>query len=68
MNYASSRVLLLNACSLLNKLDELTTVAISHKPHIIAITETWLSDKIIAAEIAINDYQLLRNDRKAIGG
>ncbi len=39
---ASFTILLLNACSLLNKFDEVISLTVSHKPHIIAITESWL--------------------------
>ncbi len=44
---ASLIILLLNACSPLNKFDEVITLSVSHKPHIIAITEFWLHDKIL---------------------
>ncbi len=35
-------IFLLNACSLLNEFDEVIIISVSHKPHIIAITESWL--------------------------
>ncbi len=63
---ASLTVLLLNACSLLKRLHELTTVVISSP--IKVITERWLDDKIPEAEIAISDNQLSCNYRKGIGG
>ncbi len=65
---SSLTILLLNACSLLNKFDEVLTLPVSHKPHIIAITESWLHDKISDPEIEIRDYSLLRKDRKGRGG
>ncbi len=65
---ASLTSLLLNACSFLNKFDEVITLSVSHKPHIIAITESWLHDKISDPEIEIRDYRLFRKDRKGRGG
>ncbi len=37
---ASLTILMLNACSLMNKIDELITIVLTYKPHIVAITET----------------------------
>ncbi len=37
----------------MNKIDELITIVQTYKPHIVAITETWLHDQINDAEIAI---------------
>ncbi len=65
---ASLTILLLNACSLLNKFDEVITLSVFNKPHIIAITESWLHDKISDPEIEIRDYRLFRKDRKGGGG
>ncbi len=65
---ASFTILLLNACSFLNKFDEVITLSLSHKPHIIAITESWLHDKSSDPEIEIRDYRLFRKDRKGRGG
>ncbi len=61
-------VLILNACSLLNEFDKVITLSVSHKPHIIAIIESWLHDKIFDPEIDIRDYRLFRKDRKGRGG
>ncbi len=57
--------LLLNACSLLNKFDEVITLSVSHKPHMIAITESWLHVNI---SDEIRDYNLFRKDRQGRGG
>ncbi len=65
---ASLTILLLNACSLLNKFDEVISLTVSHKPHIIVITESWLHDKILDPEIEIRDYSLFCKDRKGRGG
>ncbi len=45
--------------------DELTTIVHTYKPHIVAITETWLHDQINDAEIAINDYHIFVKIEKA---
>ena len=38
-------------------------MAKSENAYIIAVTETWLSDDIVDAEIAINGYTPYRSDR-----
>ncbi len=40
----------------MNKIDELITIVQTYKPHIVAITETWLHDQINDAEIAITFF------------
>ncbi len=47
---ASLTILILTACSLMNKVDELITIVQIYKPRIVAITETWLHDHINDAE------------------
>ncbi len=47
----------------MNKIDEFITIVQTYKPHIVAITETWLHDQINDAKIAINDYHIFRKDR-----
>ena len=49
----------------LNKLDELR-LRLSEKdtPHIFCLNETWLSDKIDSWEIEIDNYHVIRRDRK----
>ncbi len=59
---ASLTTLLLNACSLMNKIYELITIVQSYKPLIVTITEIWPHDQINDAEIAIDDYHIFRND------
>ena len=53
-----------NACSLLNKMNELRQLAASHTIDIIAVTETWATDELSDAELAISDFLLFRKDRK----
>ncbi len=59
---------MLDACSLMNKIDELITVVQTYKPHIVAITETWLHEQINDTEIIINDYHIFLKDREGRGG
>ncbi len=62
---ANWTILMLNASSLMNKIDELITIV---QTYIVAITETWLHDQINDAEVAINDYHIFRKDREGRGG
>ncbi len=68
LGLANRKILMLNACSLMNKIGELITIVQTYKPHIVAITEAWLHDQINDAEIAINDYHIFRKDREGRGG
>ena len=52
-----------NAQSLRNKLSELNNIAVTLKPGVIGITETWLTDEIYDGEVALKDYTLFRKDR-----
>ena len=61
-------VLYYNARSLLPKLDELRVCALSQKPDIICIVETWLSEDVTNNEILLPDYQVHRLDRNRHGG
>ena len=62
----------LNARSLCNKIDELKILAEQHKPDIIGIVETWLTEKNYDSEISLRGYNFMRKDRenkfKAKGG
>ncbi len=64
----SLTIFLLNACSLVNKIDVLTKIVQAYKPHVVSITETWLHDQINGAEIAINDYYIYHKDSEGRGG
>ncbi len=52
----------------MNKIDELITVVQTYKPHIVAITETWLHEQINDTEITINNYHIFLKDREGRGG
>ena len=57
-------ILLSNVMSLVPKVDELALVVGNHNPDIICITETWLKKQIPDDVVQINNYTLLRRDRK----
>ena len=54
-----------NACSLLNKLDELRQRATDYGIDIIAVSETWATEELLDAELSIDGYALFRRDRKS---
>ena len=55
--------LLINARSLLPKIDELSLLLSIHPIEFIAVTETWLKDTVPEQLIYINNYNIFRNDR-----
>ena len=55
--------LLINARSLLPKIDELSLLLSIHPIEFIAGTETWLNDTVPEQLIYINNYNIFRNDR-----
>ena len=57
-----------NARSLYPKLDSLKAECLLHKPYIVCITETWLSDDISNHELHIPGYCVVRLDRSRHGG
>ena len=63
-NPASVSVLYTNAQSIVNKIDELCSVAVNIKPNIILINETWTHKGITNAYFHIKGYELsARKDR-----
>ena len=67
------RVMYCNAGSILNKIDELSSFALEHKPDLIAICETWGNENLRDCFFSIPDFEIVcRNDRKdttsGIGG
>ena len=56
-----------NAQSICNKMNILKSNILESKPHIIAITESWLDDSFNAGEIFPSDYCVFRNDRNTHG-
>ena len=55
--------LLINARSLLPKIDELSLLLSIYSIEFIAVTETWLKDTVPEQLIYINNYNTFRNDR-----
>lgn len=55
--------LLINARSLLPKIDELALLLQIQPLEFVTITETWLNDEVLDQLIHINDYNTFRNDR-----
>ena len=61
-------VIHVNARSLLRHFDDLTSLVSSERPHIIAISETWLDSSVSNNEIYLAGYNLFRFDRNRSGG
>lgn len=58
----------MHARSVINKTENLESIIIAHKPHIIIITESWLHNTITDSEIAPPYYKVHRQDRDSRGG
>ena len=58
----------LNVNSLLSKIDELKDITNYIKPAILGITESKLDSSVTNAEVNINGYSIIRNDRNRNGG
>ena len=56
----------MNTRSIVNKMDLFQNYVYSNSPDIIAVTETWLSEKIFDNEILPNNYTIIRKDRKLL--
>ena len=67
-SFSNLSILYFNARSLLPKFDELVILCEIHKPGIVCIVESWLSEDIEDSELKIPDYQVLRLDRNRHGG
>ena len=61
-------VLIFNARSIKNKMDDLKIHIAKNKPDIVVLTETWLDENIADVYLAIPRYKVLRKDRNANGG
>ena len=55
-------------CSLVNKISTFQFIVYSSTFHILAITETWLSDCIFDNKLLPSGYTILRKDRNQCGG
>ena len=61
-------VLYFIARSIKNKIAEFQALVDIEKPHIIAITESWLDDSFNDGEVFPTEYSVFRNDRNTHGG
>ena len=50
------------------KFDDFLASIDVHRPHIICVVESWLSEEIDDNEISIPGFQIFRNDRNRHGG
>ena len=62
------KAILINARSLINKIQELESVQFQENPDIIFITESWAEEKHSLAELRLNGYDCIRKDRNRRGG
>ena len=62
------RIFHLNIHSLRYKLDELRLFCDKHKPHILALNETWLDQSFTDEELSLQGYNIMRRDRNRDGG
>lgn len=58
----------INARSIVNKTNELESVLLSHSPHVVVITETWLHGEISDTDLIPPAYKIIRRDRTSRGG
>ena len=58
----------LNVNSFLSKLDKLRDITNYIRPAILGITESKLDSSVTNAEVNINGYSIIRNDRNRNGG
>lgn len=68
LNSNNVSVFYFNARSIKNKISDFHARVEVEKPHIIAITESWLDDSFNDAEVFPSDYCVFRNDRNSHGG
>jgi hypothetical protein len=62
-------LVLINARSIVNKMQDLEVYVEMEHPDIILITETWLKEDISSNEFQLDNYELLRKDRSQnVGG
>ena len=66
--YHTPHIFYWNCRSLSNKLTHFQSFVYSSPFHVIASSETWLTDKIYSREILSSGYTLYRSDRNTRGG
>lgn len=67
-HFPAPSILLFNARSLLNKLDDLKVRVAKFDPDVVVITETWLDNSVREGVLTIQGYKVFRNDRDLRGG
>ena len=61
-------LLLANVRSISNKIDDISTSVLNHRPTVAFFSETWLDDSIPDSAIDIDGYATCRRDRNTNGG
>ena len=61
-------VIHVNTRSLLRHFDDVSSLVSSERPHILALSETWLDSSVVDGEVHIPGYTLFRFDRNRSGG
>ena len=61
-------VIHVNTRSLLRHFDDVSALVVTERPHILALSETWLDDSVSDAQVYLAGYRLLRSDRNRYGG
>ena len=59
---------MINARSVVNKMDELHQITATEDPDLIMITETWATYNLTDAELKLENYEMLRLDRRIARG
>lgn len=62
------RLLNINTRSVVNKTEQLESLLLSHDPHIVVLTETWLHDGIHDDDLMPPTYNIFHRDRLTRGG
>ena len=57
-------IILINAQSIIPKIEQLQLAASLKTPHVICLTETWLNESIKSSLVDIPNYHLCRTDRR----
>lgn len=52
----------------MNKTNQLESVLLSHSPHVVVLTETWLHDEVSDKDLIPPGYKIIRRDRTSRGG
>ena len=64
----SLTVVHLNTRSLLRHFDDVVALISTHRPEVLALSETWLDPSVDNCEINLLGYSLFRSDRNCCGG